>query len=104
MISDDLGKALHDKATRGLPLPEPEQTQLQSWYDEQDAQEAGILSGEAEVHQSHKLQAQIDGTLTQLMNMTRRIQEVMLENKTLRQEIESLRRQLVESIPLKKAV
>lgn len=33
MISDDLGKALHDKATRGLPLSDGEQAQLQVWYD-----------------------------------------------------------------------
>jgi regulator of replication initiation timing len=38
------------------------------------------------------------------MSMTRRIQEVMLENKALRQEIEGLRRQLIASIPLQKAV
>lgn len=49
-----------------------------------------------------RLQAQIDAALTQLLNMTRRIQEVMLENKALRQKVESLRRQLIASIPLKK--
>lgn len=104
MISDDLGKVLHDRATRGLTLSIEEQAQLQRWYDEQDAQEAAMYAAVPEVTGVVRLQAQIDMTLTQLMNMTRRIQDVMLENKALRQEIEGLRRQLIASIPLKKAV
>ncbi len=104
MISNDLGKVLHDKATRGLTLSIEEQAQLQHWYDGQDAQEAAMYAAVPEVTGVVRLQAQIDMTLTQLMNMTRRIQEVMLENKALRQEIEGLRRQLIASIPLKKAV
>ena len=104
MISDDLGKVLHDRATRGLTLSIEEQAQLQRWYDEQDAQEAAMYAAVPEVTGVVRLQAQIDMTLTQLMNMTRRIQDVMLENKALRQEIEGLRRQLIASIPLQKAV
>lgn len=105
MISDDLGKVLHDKATRGMTLSAEEQAQLQSWYDEQDAEEAAMYAAvPEEVTGVARLQAQIDMTLTQLMSMTRRIHEVMLENKALRQEIEGLRRQLIASIPLQKAV
>lgn len=104
MISDDLGKILHDKSTCGVILSAEEQAQLQMWYDEQDAQEAAMYAAAPEVTSIARLQAQIDVTLTQLMNMTRRIQEVMLENKALRQETEGLRRQLVASLPLKKAV
>jgi len=100
MISDDLGKVLRDKATRGITLSAEEQAQLQSWYDEQDAQEAAMYAAVPEVTGVDRLQAQIDATLTQLMSMTHRIQEVMLENKALRQEIEGLRRQLIASIPL----
>lgn len=104
MIYDDLGKALHDKATCGVILSAEEQVQLQAWYDEQDTQEAAMYAAVPEVTSVARLQTQIDVTLTQLMSMTRRIQEVMLENKVLRQEIEGLRRQLVASLPLKKAV
>lgn len=104
MISDDLGRVLHDKATYGVILSVEEQVQLQTWYDEQDSQEAAMYATAPEVTSVGRLQTQIDVTLTQLMNMTRRIQEVMLENKALRQEIEGLRRQLVASLPLKKAV
>ena len=42
-VADDLGKALHDRATRGLPLSGEERAQLQRWYDEQDAEEAAML-------------------------------------------------------------
>jgi hypothetical protein len=42
-VSDDLGKSLHDRATRGYPLSDEERTQLQRWYDEQDAEEAAML-------------------------------------------------------------
>ena len=97
MISDDLGKVLHDKATRGMTLSDEELTQLHSWYDEQ---EAAMYAAVPEVTSVAILQAQIDATLTQLMSMTRHIQEVMIENKALRQEIEGLRRQLIASIPL----
>ncbi|EIJ33021.1 hypothetical protein [Thiothrix nivea] len=102
MISDNLGKVLHDKATRGLSLSDEEQAQLQAWYDEQDAQEANLLASAPGISGVSRLQAQIDTTLVQLMSMTRRIQEVMSENNALRQEIEGLRHQLVTSIPLKK--
>lgn len=104
VISNDLGRELHDKATRGMTLSAEELAQLQTWCDEQDAQEAAMYAAVPEVTGIDRLQAQIDATLAQLMNMTRRIQEVMLENKALRQEIEGLRRQLIASIPLQKAV
>ncbi|GEM_PF-1984546 len=42
-VADDLGKALHDRATRCLPLSDEERAQLQRWYDEQDAEEAAML-------------------------------------------------------------
>lgn len=43
MISDDLGKTLHDRDTRYLPLSDEERAQLQRWYDEQNAEETAIL-------------------------------------------------------------
>ena len=69
MISDYLGKALHDKATCGVILSAEEQVQLQTWYDEQDAQEAAMYAAVPEVTSIARLQTQIDVTLTQLMNM-----------------------------------
>ena len=77
---------------------------MQRWYDEQDAEKAAILAVAPESVGITRLQAQIDMTLAPLMNMTRLIQEVMLENKALRQEIDGLCRQLVASIPLQKVV
>lgn len=43
MVSNDLGKTLHDRASRSLPLSDEERAQLQRWYDEQDAEEAAML-------------------------------------------------------------
>ena len=36
MITDDRGKSLHDKATRGEVLSDAEQAQLEQWYDRQE--------------------------------------------------------------------
>jgi hypothetical protein len=40
---DDVGKRLHDKATRGLTLSAEEQALLNEWYARHDAEEAAIL-------------------------------------------------------------
>jgi hypothetical protein len=44
MISDDLGKVLHDRATRGEALSDEEQLQLERWYADQDKLESDILA------------------------------------------------------------
>jgi hypothetical protein len=87
MISDSLGKALHDRSTRGEPLSAEEQAQLESWYEYQDKLESNILDTPAEAKTIAKLQAQIEAALTQLITITTRIQDVASENEILRQEI-----------------
>ena len=96
-FSDDLGKALHDRSTRGETLSDQEQTQLESWYEYQDNLESNILVTTLEGKPIAKLQSQIEVSLTQLISITQHIQEVTAENEILRQEINSLRDQLVAS-------
>ena len=104
MISDDLGKALHDRLTRGEQLSNEEQDQLEGWYEYQDNLERNILGTTAEKKTTAKLQSQIEATLTQLIATTNRIQEIASENEMLRQEISSLRHQLVDSSTLQQTV
>ncbi|MBM4466478.1 MAG: hypothetical protein FJ014_13145 [Chloroflexi bacterium] len=95
MVSDNLAKQLHDRATRGQTLLAEEQKQLENWYASQDTAESktlGLATGERTLA---TLQAQVDAALAQLMTVTKRIQKVASENETLRHEIAILRRQLV---------
>lgn len=104
MISNDLGKDLHDRSTRGEQLSDDEQGQLDSWYEYQDNLEDNILGTGAEKKTITRLQSQIEVALTQLIAITNRIQEVASENETLRQEISSLRHQLVDSSTLQQTI
>jgi len=104
MISDDLGKALHDRLTRGEQLSDEEQGQLESWYEYHDKLESNILGTTAEKKTIVKLQSQIEAALTQLIAITNRLQEVASENEMLRQEINNLRHQLVDSSTLQQTV
>ncbi len=97
MVSDKLGKMLHDKATRGKLLSTEEQSQLESWYEYQDGIESNILKTNAGEKSISKLQSQVEAALIQLARITRRIQEVASENETLRQENSHLRRQLIDT-------
>lgn len=94
MTSDDLGKQLHDRATRGLQLSPQEQTLLEDWYAREDAGERSSLDLQAAGKTSAALQAQIDDTLAQLTTTVTRIQQVSSENESLRRENATLRRRL----------
>ncbi len=94
MISDEVGKQLHDKATRGESLSPEERTQLENWYALQDDAESKELGLSATEKTLTTLQGQVDAALAQLVVVTKRIQEIAVENETLRREVASLRRQL----------
>lgn len=56
---------LHDRATRGLPLTDTEQVQLDEWYAQQDAAENRLLNSSERSQTQEVLQAQNQsGTLT----------------------------------------
>jgi peptidoglycan hydrolase CwlO-like protein len=96
MVSDKLGKQLHDRATRGEALSPEEQAQLENWYATQDRAEADQLGLTATTETVASLQTQIDSALTSLTTITRRIQEIAEENQALRREITALCRQLAQ--------
>jgi peptidoglycan hydrolase CwlO-like protein len=94
MVSDDLAKQLHDKATRGESLSPEEQIRLEKWYVLKDNGESETLGLSAPEKTLATLQAQVDAALAQLIAVTKRIQEVASENEALRHEIAILRHQL----------
>ncbi|MFQ5859019.1 MAG: initiation control protein YabA [Anaerolineae bacterium] len=96
MVSDNTGKRLHDRATRGEELSEEEQAQLEAWYAIQDRAEADELGLTGLTEAVAALEVQIDSALTQLATVIRRIQELTEENQALRRENAALRRQLAQ--------
>lgn len=95
MISNEIGIQLHDRWTRGQLLTAEEQTQLELWYQQQDAQEAKQLNMVSTVVDISDLQAQIETTLKQLATVIQRVQQITTENQVLRQEISVLQQQLI---------
>ena len=93
MITDEKGRHLHDKASQGEKLTTEEQTQLEEWYACQDQLETASLG----LHEQEKIQAslqfQIEEVLAQLVKVSTRIQQIVLENEMLRRENTSLRQQ-----------
>lgn len=104
MISDELGISLHDKATRGIALSGLEQQQLEQWYAEKDQEEGKALKVFEKLPDPPNLQTRIDTTLIQIGMMAKRLQELVLENQNLREEITTLRQQLITATSYKKAV
>ena len=97
MISDDLAKQLHDKATRGKLISVEEHSLLENWYALQDSSESDVLKLADDEKTLPTIQVQVETALTQLMSVTKRIREIASENEALRQEIAILRRQLAHS-------
>jgi len=94
MASDDMARLWHDQATRGEQLSAEEQAQLENWYALQDDAERQMLGLTTNEETLATLQTQIEATLTQIVTVTRRIQETASENEALRREIAVLRRQV----------
>lgn len=92
------GQELHDRATRGLPLTDTEQVQLDEWYAQQDAAENRLLNSSERSQTQEVLQAQIKAALSQVALMTQRIQELMHQNEELRREVAILKQQLTQRL------
>ncbi len=98
MVSDKIGKQLHDQFTRGKSLSAEEQSLLQEWYDIQDHIENNLLINDENVMEN--LQMQLDKSLDQLIIVTKQIQEIAAENEALKQEIFELRGQWIQQSSL----
>jgi len=94
MISDELARQLHDKATRGVSLSPAEHARLQEWHAVQDQAESQLLSPRSADPVLASLRSQVDSALEQVGSVTRNIRQLSAENDSLRREIAELRRQL----------
>jgi len=96
MISDEIGRQLHNRSTLGEQLTNIEKEQLDAWYAKLDAIEGKLLGDNADSQiDLATLPTQIEASLNQLTFVTQRIQQISSENNALRQEIGVLRQQLV---------
>ena len=94
MVSNEIGRQLHDRVTQGISLTSEEQSRLQDWYTIQDRTEISELGLAKEDTRTTVLQEQVEKTLAQLVNVTKRIQELTAENEVLRDDNIQLRQKL----------
>lgn len=97
MGNKDAGQILHDRATRGLPLTEEEQAQLDAWYAaiDQDEVIAHLSNDEAETLRS--LQEEVRSGLQEVLAAAQRVRELSDQNDALRREILALQQRLADS-------
>jgi hypothetical protein len=96
MVSDELGRQLHDKATRGGALTAQERLQLDEWYREQDAAESQHPDRTTVAAQVTMLRTQVAEGLAQIQAATADIQSLAASNETLRREAAVLRERLAK--------
>lgn len=97
-----IDQQLHDRATRGEILSEQERECLENWYMSQDSDEAKkILNLTGNTASSlvlrdtiTYLQNQIDTTVMQLAATVTTVKTLTVQNKTLRNEVNQLKREL----------
>lgn len=97
MISDEKGRQLHDRFTRGESLTTREKQQLEEWYGRQDQLESEILKSD-DAGGIANLESQIKTTLLQINIASKRIKKVTEENEALRREAARLRKKLAQQI------
>jgi hypothetical protein len=98
MVSDDLGRHLHDRATRGETLTASEEAQLTAWYAAQDAAEYVSLALPEDYQSSPELRAQITGLMHRITTVAQAVQTLEKENSALRDEIAALRHQVIQHL------
>lgn len=82
VIDDELGRQLHDRATRGEELSREDQILLEAWYEAQDRAEMnGLNLAATDEAKTIKLQKEIDSVLIQLQTATKQIQEITREKE-----------------------
>jgi hypothetical protein len=97
MVSDEIARELHDRATRGTPLSAQDQAELEQWHALQDQREAGTLARAVPPGDLIKLRNDIERALAQLGSVTQRVQALASDNEALKQEIATLQRQLKQN-------
>jgi hypothetical protein len=94
MVSDEIGRDLHDRATSGATLSVQEQAELEHWYARQDQHERDTLTRTTPSSDLAKFRQDVDHALAQLQGVTRRVQTISGETGALKEEIAKLERQL----------
>jgi hypothetical protein len=88
MVSDELGMQLHDRQTTDQLLTAQEKSQLEAWYAQQDAAEAATFAAtQVPLPNLAALQEKVDTAISQLAADVQQLQQIMQENKSLREEI-----------------
>ncbi len=103
MIAHEIGQQLHDKATRGMALTDEERTTLERWYADLDREEQKAIAQEATPERLSELRAQVQSTTVAIGAVTERIQKMMAENDSVRNEIAQLQKQLAHRSQVKTA-
>jgi hypothetical protein len=91
---DDRGKALHDRATRGLSLTPDEQRVLDEWYADRDAQEEASIGRVGTRPDLDAVREQVDEAMSRVLIAGQRLQELITETDRLRSEIANLEQRL----------
>ena len=94
MISDELGRQWHDKASRGGAVSPDERRQLEEWLAAQDCAESDVLSSAGVEPTVATLRFQVNSALGQIATVTRDLQQLGADNDALRREIAALRTRL----------
>ena len=96
---------LHDKATRGQPLTQREQTTLEAWYVRQDAEENALLASSAlQSTTLRDLKSKIETASARMVAVTQHIQALIAENEALRGENVLLSEQLQSAVKTRRSV
>jgi hypothetical protein len=98
MTPDEVGKQLHDRATRGLPLSGEEQSLLAEWYARLNEEEGRQLSAPTPAPNVAVLRGLVDTTLTQIGAVSQKIQTILRENEALRNEIVILQQRITRKV------
>jgi peptidoglycan hydrolase CwlO-like protein len=96
MISEETGKKLHDRVTRGKILSPEERNLLQTWYEAQDEEESRLLSSGTETETA--LRKQTDSVLIRIGTVSSEIRKTIDDNNMLKEEIRRLQQQLSQKI------
>jgi hypothetical protein len=95
MVTDELGMQLHDRDTLGEPLTAQEQAQLAEWYVAKDSTEATMFAAtQTTLPNLAALETQVDRAIADVALSAQRLQQITVENKSLREEITGLKQQL----------
>ena len=96
MTNEEIGKKLHDMATRGKILSPEDRKLLQRWYEDQDDAESQLLNSGTETETI--LRKQITSVLTGIGNVNNEIRKTIDDNNMLREEIRGLQQQLSQKM------